>query len=94
MSRANAVRSAASYLRSSAFSRSGLIKQLAYEGYSTDDVFYAVDAQQADWRANAVRSAASYLRSSAFSRSGLIRQLVYEGYSLEDSEFAVTTAGL
>ena len=89
ISRANAVRAAASYLRSSAFSRSGLIKQLLFEGYSNDDVIYAVDAQQADWRANAVRAAASYLRSSAFSRSGLIKQLLFEGYSNDDVVYAV-----
>jgi hypothetical protein len=71
-----------------------LIKQLAYEGYSNEDVVYAVDAQQADWRANAVRAANSYLKSSSFSRSGLIKQLLYEGYSVEDSEFAVTAVGL
>jgi len=94
VSRANAVKAAASYLRSSAFSRSGLIKQLAYEGYSNEDAVFAVDAQQADWRANAVKAAASYLRSSAFSRSGLINQLMYEGYSLADSEYAATAAGL
>jgi hypothetical protein len=59
-----------------------------------EDVIYAVDAQQADWRANAVRTANSYLRSSGFSRSSLIRQLLYEEYSLEDSEFAATSVGL
>jgi colicin import membrane protein len=88
------VRAAASYLRSSAFSRSSLIKQLLFEGYSQADAEFAVDAQQADWRANAVRAAASYLRSSAFSRSSLIKQLLFEGYSQADAEFAVTSAGL
>ena len=71
-----------------------MIKQLQFEGYANDDVVYAVDAQQADWRANAVRAAASYLRSSAFSRSSLIKQLLFEGYSQADAEFAVTSVGL
>ena len=94
VSRANAVLKAASYLRSSGYSRSGLIKQLLYEGFSNDDAIYAVDAQKTDWRVNAVRKATSYLRSSGYSRSGLIKQLLYEGFSLADSEFAATSVGL
>lgn len=39
----NAVRSAESYLGYSAFSRSGLIGQLEYEGFSTKQATYGVD---------------------------------------------------
>jgi hypothetical protein len=85
----NSRKTATSYLQSSSFSRSGLIKQLEYEGYSRVDAEYGVDAQNADWRTQAVKSAGSYLKSSAFSRSGLIKQLEYEGYSRADAEFAV-----
>jgi hypothetical protein len=81
VSQSNAVKKAASYLRSSAFSRSGLISQLEYEGFSLADATYGVDAQNADWNAQAVKKGASYLRTSAFSRSGLISQLEYEGFS-------------
>jgi hypothetical protein len=88
------VRKGTSYLNSSGYSRSGLIKQLLYEGFSNDDAIYAVDAQKTDWRVNAVRKATSYLRSSGYSRSGLIKQLLYEGFSLADSEFAATSVGL
>jgi hypothetical protein len=77
VSQRNAVSRAASYLRSSAFSRSGLISQLEFEGFSNEDATYGVDAQKADWRAQAVKRGASYLRTSAFSRSGLIRQLEF-----------------
>ena len=81
VSQANARAEAASYLRYSNFSRSGLINQLEYEGYSTEDATYGVDAQNADWFAQAVGEADSYLRYSNFSRSGLINQLEYEGFS-------------
>jgi hypothetical protein len=77
----NARRSASSYLASSGFSRTGLIKQLKYEGYTDADAAYGVDAQKADWNYQAERSAASYLRSSGYSRLGLIKQLKYEGFS-------------
>lgn len=89
VSQRNAVSKAASYLRSSAFSRSGLIGQLEYEGFSTSDATYGVDAQNADWNAQAVKKGASYLRSSSFSRSGLISQLEYEGFSSSQASFGV-----
>lgn len=81
VSQKNAAGSAASYLRYSSFSRTGLIKQLQFEGFSLEDATYGVDAQKADWFAQAVKSAASYLKSSAFSRTGLIKQMEFEGFS-------------
>ena len=79
VSQRNAVSKGASYLRSSSFSRSGLIGQLQYEGFSDSEATYGTDAQNADWTAQAAKKAASYLKSSSFSRSGLIGQLLYEG---------------
>ena len=90
----NARRSAASYLRVMAFSRSGLIKQLEYEKFSLTDATYGVDAQNADWNTQASKSAASYLKLMAFSRAGLISQLVYEGFSQSQAEYGVNSVGL
>ena len=87
VSQRNAVSKAASYLRSSAFSRSGLIGQLEYEGFSTSDATYGVDAQNVDWNAQAVKKGASYLRTSSFSRTSLIGQLEYEGFSNSQSVY-------
>lgn len=89
VSQSNARKKAASYLRSSSFSRSGLIKQLEFEGFSNADASYGTDAQNADWRAQAVLKAASYLRSSSFSRTGLIRQLEFEGFSSAEAVHGV-----
>lgn len=83
----NARKSAKSYLNYSAFSRSGLIKQLEYEKYSTADATYGVDAQGADWNAQAVKSGKSYLAYSAFSRSGLIKQLAFEGFTTDQATY-------
>ena len=89
----NARKSAESYLGYSAFSRSGLIDQLEYEGYTTSQAEYGVDAQDADWNAQAALSAESYLEYSAFSRSGLIDQLEYEGFTTSQAEYGVDAAG-
>ena len=83
-----------SYLDTAAFSRSGLIKQLEYEGYSTADATYAVDAVAPDWNEQAAKAAKDYLDTSGFSRSGLIQQLEYEGYTNAQAVYGVTQAGL
>ena len=94
MSQENARESAESYLRYSAFSRSGLIGQLEFEDYSTADATYAVDVLDVDWNEQAAKSAASYLESSSFSRQGLIDQLIFEGFSQAEAEYGVGTTGL
>jgi hypothetical protein len=89
VSQRNAVSKGASYLRSSSFSRSGLISQLQFEGFSLEDATYGTDAQNANWNAQAVKVGASYLRSSSFSRSGLISQLQFEGFSSSEANYGV-----
>lgn len=89
----NALREAESYLRVMAFSRSGLIEQLEYEGYSTEEATYAVDRCGADWMEQAVKKAESYLNTMAFSKSGLIEQLEYEGFTHEEAVYGVEQNG-
>ena len=89
VSQRNAKRSAQDYLRYSAFSRSGLIGQLKYEGFSEEDAAYAVDTINPNWNDQAVKETGAYLKSSAFSRSGLIGQLMYGGFTQEQAEFGV-----
>ncbi|MCL2737152.1 MAG: Ltp family lipoprotein, partial [Propionibacteriaceae bacterium] len=93
-SQKQAVRKAASYLKTSAFSRQGLIDQLVFEGFSNEDAIYGVDAQNADWSAQAAKKAESYLEITAFSRQGLIDQLIFEDFTQEQAEYGVAQAGL
>ena len=98
--RGNAVRSAKQYLRTSAVSRSVLIKQLSSEygsGYSLADATAAVDSLNVDWNEQAARSAKQYIKMSGFSRSGLIKQLSYgvgEEYNVADATAAVDSLGV
>ena len=89
----NARESAESYLRFAAFSREGLIDQLEFEEYSTEDAEYAVDILDVDWKEQAAKSAENYLEFTAFSREGLIDQLLFEGFTQEEAEYGVTAAG-
>lgn len=96
----NAVRSAQDYLRSGAFSRKGLIKQLssdAGDGYSLEASTYAVDSLDIDYNEQAVKSAQGYLQNGAFSRKGLIAQLgsdAGEGFTHSQAVHGVNEAGL
>lgn len=88
----NALKSAKSYLSFSAFSYTGLIDQLKYEGYTQEEATYAADNCGADWNEQAVQSAKSYLSFMAFSRSGLIEQLEYEGFTHDQAVYGVDKA--
>jgi hypothetical protein len=90
----NARRQATSYLQYQAFSRSGLIKQLKFEGFTTAQATYGVTALHVNWSREAALSAKQYLQYQGFSRSGLIQQLQFEGYTLGQATYGVNRAGL
>ena len=94
VSQQNARQSARDYLSFTAFSRTGLIEQLEYEGYSTADATYGVDSLNVDWNDQAAKSAAQYLEFTSFSRAGLIDQLVYEGFTPAQAQYGVSQTGL
>jgi hypothetical protein len=87
----NAIRSAESYLNFSAFSRSGLIGQLEYEGFTNAEATLAVDHLDVDWNEQAALSAESYLDFAAFSESGLIKQLEFEGFTSDQATRGVNS---
>lgn len=89
----NALRSAKEYLSVMPFSYSGLIQQLEYEGYTSEEATYAADNCKADWNKQAEKAAKAYLDTMSFSRQGLIDQLIFEGYSQEQAEYGVSAAG-
>lgn len=93
-SQENAIRKAESYLDFMAFSRTGLIEQLEYEGFDTDEATFAVDYLDVDWNEQAWKRAESYLELMPFSRSGLIDQLKYDGFTDAEATYAVDKAGL
>ena len=89
---ANALDRAKQYLAYSAFSYSGLVEQLEFEGYSHSESTYAADHCGADWNAQAVKKAKEYLNFSSFSRYELIDQLVFEGFTQAQAEYGVSQA--
>ncbi|MBX6751763.1 MAG: Ltp family lipoprotein [Micromonosporaceae bacterium] len=94
VSQQQAIAAARSYLNVLPFSRSGLIDQLEFEGFSTADATFAVDQLDVDWKEQAVRMARNYLDVQAFSRSGLIHQLEFEGFSTAEATYGVDQLGV
>jgi len=90
----NARQKAADYLGYTSFSRSGLIKQLMFEGFSEADAAYGTDAQHANWNQQAAKKAADYLGYTSFSRESLIHQLEFDGFTPAEAAYGVSTTGL
>ena len=94
VSQKNATKMAKDYLKYMPFSKQGLIKQLEYEGFTSDEIQFGIDRCGANWMEQAEKMAKSYVDHMAFSRQGLISQLLYEGFSNEEAEHGVNSVGL
>ena len=90
-SQKNVVLKAKSYLDYSAFSYSGLVDQLRYEGFTQAQAEYGADNSSANWNEQAIKKAQSYLDYSAFSYSGLVDQLKYEGFTQAQAEYGANS---
>jgi uncharacterized protein YxeA len=88
----NALSKANSYLSISAFSKSGLKKQLKFDGFSSSDAGWAVNHVRVSWKAQAVKKAKSYLDITSFSKSGLIHQLEFDGFTHSQAVYGVSKA--
>ena len=94
LSQQNALSKASDYLDYTAFSKTGLIKQLEFEGFSNGDAKWAVERVSVDWNEQAALKAADYLDYTSFSKSGLTDQLIFEGYTKKQAAYGVSTTGL
>lgn len=89
----NALKRAKAYLEVIAFSYSGLVEQLEYEGFSHSEATYGAEHCDADWYAQAAQKAADYLDIFSFSRSGLIEQLEYVGFTHDQAVYGAEQNG-
>ena len=94
LSQKNAVAKAKDYLDLMAFSKSGLVKQLEFEGFNNGDATYAVNKITVDWKEQAAKKGNSYLDIMPFSRDGLIKQLEFDGFTNAEATYAVDQIGL
>lgn len=93
MGEKNALRSAQNYLSVMPFSHAGLVKQLEFEGYTSEEAIYGADNCGADWNEQAAKAAKNYLDMMPFSRTGLIEQLEFDGYTHDQAVYGVEQNG-
>lgn len=89
----NAKRMAKQYIAYSAFSRTGLIEQLVFEGFTNSISTKAVDSLKINWNKQAAKMAQDYMDYSAFSRQGLLDQLIFEGFSQSQAMAGLKAVG-
>lgn len=89
----NALQRAKDYLDIMAFSYTGLIDQLEFDGFSYSEAVYAADHCGADWNQQAAKRARSYLEIMSFSRDGLYDQLIFDGFTESEAAYGVSATG-
>lgn len=73
-----------------ATSKKGLVGQLKYNGFTTEEAECGVNLNDFDWNDQAKRCGKSYLRSGTFSQKTLASQLKHEGFTPDQIEYAIT----
>lgn len=94
VSQQNAVSKAEAYIDMTAFSKTGLIKQLEFDKFSNADATFAVNNLKVDWKEQAGKKAQDYIDMTSFSRQGLIDQLKFDGFTTEEATYGVDQTGL
>jgi len=93
MGQKNALKKAGSYLDFMAYSYKGLITQLEFEDFTTEEATYGADNCGADWNEQALKKAGSYLEFTAYSYEGLIEQLEFEDFTTEQATYGADNCG-
>ena len=82
------------YVNTLALSHDGLVKQLEYDGYSTDVATYAADNCDTNWNKEAKEMAEQYMESTTYTYKAMVQQLQAEGFTKDQAEFGAKAAGL
>lgn len=82
------------YVDTLPLSRKGLIKQLEYDGYTTDVATYAADNCIANWNKEAKEMAEQYMDSTTYTYKDMVQQLETEGFTKEQAKFGAKAVGL
>ncbi len=77
------------YLSIMHFSKEGLREQLEFEGFTTEEIDYAINNQSVDWSEQALGKGKEYMNTMSFSKTGLKEQLLFDGFTDEQATYAV-----
>ena len=82
------------YVDTLPLSHDGLIKQLEYDGYTTDVATYAADNCSANWNKEAKEMAEQYMDSTTYTYKEMVQQLEAEGFTKKQAKFGAKAVGL
>lgn len=82
------------YVDTLPLSREGLMKQLEYDGYTTDVATYAADNCSANWNKEAKEMAEQYMDSTTYTYKDMVQQLETEGFTKDQAKFGAKAVGL
>ena len=82
------------YVDTLPLSHDGLIKQLEYDGYTTDVATYAADNCSANWNKEAKEMAEQYMDSTTYTYKDMVQQLETEGFTKNQAKFGAKAVGL
>lgn len=82
------------YVDTLPLSHDGLIKQLEYDGYTTDVATYAADNCSVNWNKEAKEMAEQYMDSTTYTYKDMVQQLETEGFTKEQAKFGAKAVGL
>ena len=82
------------YVDTLPLSHDGLIKQLEYDGYTTDVATYAADNCSANWNKEAKEMAEQYMDSTTYTYKDMVQQLETEGFTKDRAKFGAKAVGL
>ena len=82
------------YVDTLPLSHDGLIKQLEYDGYTTDVATYAADNCSANWNKEAKEMAEQYMDSTTYTYKDMVQQLETEGFTKDQAKFGAKAVGL
>lgn len=85
----NALTKAIAYINSSDFSETKLRSQLEFEGFTTEEIDYAMDIVPADYDLEASNRAYIYYTTQNLSKERIRTQLEYEGYTEDQINYAI-----
>ena len=82
------------YVDTLPLSHDGLIKQLEYDGYTTDVATYAADNCSVNWNKEAKEMAEQYMDSTTYTYKDMVQQLEAEGFTKKQAKFGAKAVGL
>ena len=90
---AGALEAAKRYTKALALCKNKVVEMLEYDGYTSDEINYAIAYCGVDWNEEAIEAANNALSIAAYSKEGIEKLLSLVGFTVEEAEYASKNCG-